>query len=34
MSLVIAIRDKNRVVLGADKQITAGDFKDHITTKI
>jgi len=34
MSLVVAIRDKNRVVLGADKQITAGDFKDHITTKI
>jgi len=34
MSLVIAIRDKDRVVLGADKQGSVSDFKDHSCTKI
>ena len=34
MSLVIAIKDKNRVVLGADKQVSAGDSKEHTITKI
>jgi len=34
MSLVIAIKDKNRVVLGADKQGSVSDFKDHSCTKI
>ena len=34
MSLVIAIRDKDRVVLGADKQVSTGDTKDHTSTKI
>ena len=34
MSLVIAIKDKNRIVLGADKQISAGDSKNHASTKI
>lgn len=34
MSLVIAIKDKDRIVLGADKQVSAGDSKDHTITKI
>ena len=34
MSLVVAIRDKDRIVLGADKQVSAGDSKDHTNTKI
>lgn len=34
MSLVIAIRDKDRIVLGADKQVSSGDSKDHTITKI
>ncbi len=34
MSLVIAIRDKDRVVLGADKQVSTGGSKDHTSTKI
>lgn len=34
MSLVIAIKDKDRIVLGADKQVSAGDSKDHTSTKI
>lgn len=34
MSLVIAIKDKGRVVLGADKQVSYGNNKDHSCTKI
>lgn len=34
MSLVIAIRDKDRIVLGADKQVSTGDSKEHTCTKI
>jgi hypothetical protein len=34
MSLVIAIKDKDRIVLGADKQTSVSDFKDHSSTKI
>ena len=34
MSLVIAIKDKDRIVLGADKQVSAGDSKNHTSTKI
>ncbi len=34
MSLVVAIKDKNRVVLGADKQASTGGTKDHTNTKI
>ena len=34
MSLVIAIRDKDRIVLGADKQASTGGTKDHTNTKI
>ena len=34
MSLVIAIKDKNRIVLGADKQTSIGNNKDHLATKI
>jgi 20S proteasome alpha/beta subunit len=34
MSLVIAIKDKDRIVLGADKQASAGGSKDHTNTKI
>ena len=34
MSLVIAIKDKDRVVLGADKQVSTGDSKEHTYTKI
>lgn len=34
MSLVIAIKDKDRIVLGADKQVSSGDSKEHTSTKI
>lgn len=34
MSLVIAIKDKDRIVLGADKQSSIGNNKDHLATKI
>jgi len=34
MSLVIAIKDKDRIVLGGDKQTSAGNNKDHLATKI
>ncbi len=34
MSLVIAIKDKDRIVLGADRQVSMGGTKDHTTTKI
>lgn len=34
MSLVIAVKDNDRVVLGADKQISTGDSKNHTSTKI
>ena len=34
MSLVIAIKDKDRIVLGADKQASTGGNKDHTNTKI
>lgn len=34
MSLVIAIKDKNRIVLGSDKQASIGVNKSHDTTKI
>ena len=34
MSLVIAIRDKDRIVLGADKQASTGGSKEHTSTKM
>ncbi len=34
MSLIVAIKDKDRVLLGADKQVSAGGKKDHTSTKI
>ena len=34
MSLVIAIKEKDRIVLGADKQASTGSSKDHTSTKI
>jgi ATP-dependent protease HslVU (ClpYQ) peptidase subunit len=34
MSLVIAIKDKGRIILGADKQVSTGGTKDHTNTKI
>ena len=34
MSLVVAIKDKDRIVLGADKQASTGGTKDNATTKI
>ena len=34
MSLVVAIKDKDRIVLGADKQASTGGIKDHTCTKI
>jgi len=34
MSLIVAVKDKNRYVLGADKQSSAGGNKDHSATKI
>lgn len=34
MSLVIAIKDKDRIVLGADRQSSVGGTKDHTSTKI
>ena len=34
MSLVVAIKDKDRIVLGADKQVSTGDSKAHTSTKI
>lgn len=34
MSLVIAIKDKDRIILGADKQGSQGNRKDHSATKV
>lgn len=34
MSLVIAIKDKGRFVLGADKQASIGNKKEHAATKV
>lgn len=34
MSLVVAIKDRNRIVLGADKQISLGNNLFHNSTKI
>ena len=34
MSLVIAVKEKDRIVLGADKQASLGNAKDHTNTKI
>lgn len=34
MSLVIAIKDKDRIILGADKQGSIGNTKDHSATKV
>lgn len=34
MSLVIAIKHKDRIVLGADKQVSVGGNKSHTSTKI
>ena len=34
MSLVVAIKDKDRIVLGADKQVSTGETKNHTNTKI
>ena len=34
MSLVIAIKDKDRVILGSDKQVSCGGVKSHDAVKI
>lgn len=34
MSLVVVIKDKDRIVMGADKQGTMGDSKSHTATKV
>ena len=34
LSLVIAIKDKDRIVFGADKQISGAGSKSHNTIKI
>lgn len=34
MSLVVAVRDKDRIVFGSDKQASTGLNKSHDTTKI
>lgn len=34
MSLIVAIKDKDRIILGADKQVSTGGNKDHTSTKI
>lgn len=34
MSLIIAIKEKDRIILGADKQASTGSTKDHTATKI
>ena len=34
MSLVVAVKDKDRIVLGADKQSSTAGNKDHNSTKI
>lgn len=34
MSVVIAVHDKDRFVIGADKQASTGGTKDHASTKI
>lgn len=34
MSLVVAVKHKNRIVLGADKQSSTGGNKNHTSTKI
>jgi len=34
MSLVIAVHNKDRIVLGADKQGSVSNYKDHSNTKI
>lgn len=34
MSLVVAIKDKNRIVLGSDRQSSTAYMKDHSCTKI
>lgn len=34
MSLIIAIKEKDRIILGADKQVSTGSTKDHTATKI
>ena len=34
MSLVIAIKDKDRIVFGADKQVSGAGSKSHNTIKI
>ena len=34
MSLIVAIKDKDRVVIGSDKQASAAGLKEHNATKI
>jgi hypothetical protein len=34
MSVIVAIKDKDRIVMGSDKQGTIGGSKDHTCTKI
>lgn len=34
MSLVVAIKHKDRIILGSDKQVSVGANKSHDTTKI
>jgi len=34
MSLVVVIKDKDRVIMGADKQASTGATKDHAATKV
>lgn len=34
MSLVVALKNKDRIILGSDKQVSIGNNKDHSCTKI
>ena len=34
MSLIVSIKDKDRVVFGSDKQVSTSVTKDHSATKI
>ena len=34
MSVLIAIKDKDRVYFGADKQVTCGNLKQNLTNNI
>lgn len=34
MSLVVALKHKDRIILGADSQVSCGGMKSHTCTKI